>query len=52
MSELVCASIVFALEASDVCTALHVAAQALVSVVSIVVLSASDFTKVNAVDLS
>lgn len=37
---------------SDVCTALHVAAQAPVSVVSIVILSAPDFTKVNAVSLS
>lgn len=36
---------------SDVCTALHVAAQAPASV-SIVILSAPDFTKVNAVSLS
>jgi len=37
---------------SDVCTALHVAAQALFSVASIVILSAPGFTKVNAVDIS
>lgn len=36
---------------SDVCTALHVAAQAPASV-SIVILSAPDFTKVNAVNLA